>query len=496
MPERCGSSSRKRVARWATEETLARPQCTLVARGLPALSPAVGRSGVTQQRSLPPCLFQIALLVALVLVPRFADANGADLPPQILLQGFLKPEDGRLQLVIRIPLILLADLALPKRGPGYLDLARIDEGLREAAAAAGREIVLFEDGTRLVPTRGETRITLPSDQSFQSYATARAHLQGPPLPVDTNVFWNQGFFDAVLEYPIRSPRADFSIRMNVAPGLGHRVTLRLEFLPVSGPALTYKLAGGSGWVPLDPRWYAAAWFFVTSGVVDAFAIDRLVFLFCLVAPFRQFWSLLAVVMALTILQAMTLIAGAWGAVPDARWLAALFDTCLAAAIVLLAIENVVAPSLRRRWFVGTLIGALGGFGFGRLLTDRSQFAGVHSLVALVSFNLGVALGEVVALGLVLVVLGVLFARVLGRRLGVVVLSAVLGHVGWHWMLEASHRLEHTASAGLSPASLAAGARWVLLGLVAGGAAWFLPKEFGGTPTSPLLPEVLGRGTGE
>ena len=128
--------------------------------------------------------------------------------------------------------------------------------------------------------------------------------------------------------------------------------------------------------------------------LDSFAIDRLAFLVCLIAPFRRFRSLLAVVMVLASLQAATLTVGAWGAVSDAHWLPPLLDTCFGIVIVLLAIENVVAPSLRRRWFVSAVIGALSGFGLAHVLGDHWQFAGAHPVLSLVSFNLGIALGEV------------------------------------------------------------------------------------------------------
>jgi hypothetical protein len=434
---------------------------------------------VVQRRAHLACLSSIALVVALVFAAGFAHANGGDLPPQILLQGFVKPEDGRLELFVRIPLVLLANFALPKRGPGYLDLARIDDRLREAAGAAGREIELFEDGTRLVPTTGETRLALLSDRSFQSYLAARAHLRGPKLPVDTDLYGNQGFLDAALEYPIKSARANFSVRVGVAPELGQRIKLHLEFLPLSGPARSYDLPASSRRVPLDPRWYEAAWTFVGSGFTDAFAIDRLVFLLCLVVPFRQFWSLLAVVTVLTGLQALTLTANAWGATPDSRLLVPLFDTCLAVAVLLLAIENVVAPSLRRRWLISSVVGVLSGFGFGRLLADEWQFAGAYTLASAVSFNVGIALGEVVALALTFVALGILFTHVTGKRLGVVVLSALLGHMGWHWMTDAAHQLEHAAAAIVSTGSVAGVVWWILVGLLVGGAAWFLPKQFDG-----------------
>ena len=198
------------------------------------------------------------LLLALLALPEGVRANGADLPPEVVLQAFIKAEDGGLHQLVRIPLVFLQPFALPKRGPGYLDLAKMDAILRQAAAAAARQIELREDGVPLAPTVRHARISLLSDRSFQSYDAALAHLAGPPLPLETNLFWNQGFFDAEIEYPLKSPDARISIRTNVMPGLGLRVKLQLEFLQEGKPPRHYVLSGGSGWVALDPRWYEAA----------------------------------------------------------------------------------------------------------------------------------------------------------------------------------------------------------------------------------------------
>src|SRR6267143_5945346 len=439
-------------------------------------SPTVRRGRMVQPRALLLSLSSLALVVAFVVVSRMADANGGDLPPEIRLQGFVRAEEGRLNLVVRIPLILLQGLDLPKWGPGYLQLAGIDERLKAAAAAAARDIVLFEGGRPLAPIRSETQISLPSDRSFDGYATALSHVQGPRLPVDTKVFWNQGYFDAHIEYPVRSG-ADFALHLKISPGLGPRIKLRVQFLPISGPSLTYELSGGAGRISLDPRWYEVAWFFARRGFTDVFVVDRLVFLVCLAAPFRHFWSLLMVVMALTGMQAVTSIADAVGAAPEVRWLPMLFDSCLGAAVVLLAVENVVAPNLRRRWFVAAVVGALGGFGLGHLWAEQRQFAGAHTRVSLASFNLGVALGEVAALLVVVVLLSRLFAHVLGARLGVVIVSAILGHARWHWMLDGAHGLRHATSAEVWTAPTVAVAWWLLMGLLVGAAAWFLPERF-------------------
>ncbi len=66
-------------------------------------SPTVRRGRMVQPRALLLCLSSLALVVAFVVVSRMADANGGDLPPEIRLQGFVRAEEGRLHLVVRIP---------------------------------------------------------------------------------------------------------------------------------------------------------------------------------------------------------------------------------------------------------------------------------------------------------------------------------------------------------------------------------------------------------
>ena len=427
-------------------------------------------------RKLPAVLCPL-VLAAVLLVPRSALANGSDLPPEIILQGYIKPEGGRLRQLVRIPLVFLQPFALPKRGPGYLDLAKMDEVLLVAAAAAARQIELREDGVLLVPTVRQARVSVLSDRSFQSYDAALAHLRGPRLPVETNLFWNQGFFDAELEYAIRSADGPFSIRTNVMPGLGLRVKLELELVAEGRSARHYVLSGGSGWVALDPRWYDAAWFFLRHGFIDAVSLERFVFLLCLLAPFTQWRSLLALVLALSVLQALTLTATALGAMASTRWLGEIADVGAAAATLLLAIANLGAPSAHRRWLLAGVVGSLSGFALGISFAELRQFAGSHALVAVLSFNLAVVLAQVAAAALAWAAMR-LVARVLGARLGMVVMSAILGHQAWHWMLDRGHQfgheLEHAGHAGLRSAVFLS-ALWLIPALIVGAAAW-LAKE--------------------
>jgi len=431
---------------------------------------------------------------ALLASPRATFANGADLPPEIILQGFAKQEGDRIHLVARIPLVLFSTFGFPKRGPGYLDLARMDDKLQEAAAATSRQISFAEGGVPLAASVVKARVSVLSDHSFTSYDSAIAHLQSPPLAGDTDLFWNQGFFDVQVDYQARSASPSLSLRIDVAPELGSRLKFRLRFVPADGSVRTFELPGGTGWVPLDPRGYQVAWLFLQEGFISAFTIDRFAFLLCLIAPFQRFRSLLAVVMMLAAMQALTLLGVAEGRVVAGPWLPAIVGAILWATVLLLAIGNLAAPSLRRRWFVAAFIGALGGFALGHVLGDLGQFAGRHFFVSAASFSAGLALGSAALLAIAFAGLRVIFARVLGPLVGVIVLSAMLGLLTWDWTIdnrhEVLHELGHAASDGR--AGVVPVLAWLLPALVVGLMALRLPKGFGGVPRATLR-DALQRG---
>ncbi len=414
----------------------------------------------------------LAVVLGLVVVSTPARAH--DIPDEIILHGFVKPEGDRLHFLVRVPLAMLLSMNLPKRGPGFLDLAQIDERLQASAAATAREIELYENGVRLTPSRAAARISEPSDRSFATYAKALATIEGPKLPESADVFWNQGYFDAHLEYPIRAEHSSFSLNMRLAPGLPGRLKLIVRFLPPDGPTRAYQLHGGAGHVMLDPRWHQAAWMFVKFGffhILDG--LDHLLFLLCLVIPFRRLtWSLLAVITSFTVAHSITLIASAYDLVPASAWFPPLVETLIAASIVYMALENMVAPDLGRRWLITGAFGLVHGFGFSFALKQDLQFAGSHLLLSLLSFNIGVELGQILVLLVAIPALALVFQHVILQRVGTVILSALVAHTGWHWMIDRAETLRQVEWPALDATSTPALARWALGLLLLGGAVWF------------------------
>ncbi len=364
-------------------------------------------------------------------------AGAHDVPDRMVLHAYVKPEGPRAHVIVRIPLIMLASLGLPKRGVGYLDLARIEPALERAAAASARELALLESGVRISPATSRWRVVAPSDRSFDSFETARASFDGPPPPEDTNIFWNQGYFDAHYEYPIRAEDSDLALDVRAGAGLSGRVKVVVRYLPPGGAVRAFDVPGGHGRLALDPRWHQAAGAFAGSGfrhILDG--TDHLLFLLCLVIPFyRRIRELLLIVTAFTVAHSITLIAAARGLAPAGDWFAPLVEVLIAASILFMALENILGPGLRRRWLLTAAFGLVHGFGFAFVLREELPFAGDHLWVSLLAFNVGVELGQIAALALIVPALMLLFRFAVAERLGGIILSAFVAHTGWHWMLE-------------------------------------------------------------
>ena len=329
-------------------------------------------------------VIRLAFLSFLTLVPGQETAWAHDIPNDVTVQTFFKPEGPRLRLIVRVPLAAMRDVDFPRRRPGgvgslggvsdLLDLPRADQALRDAATLWVADFLdVYENDEKLAyPSIAAIRASLQSDQSFISYDDALAHVTGPQLPDDTEFVWSQGLLDILFEYKIRSDESRFSINPRFAR-LGIRTLTVLRFLPPGGAVRAFEFEGDPGIVRLDPRWYQAALQFVRLGfehILDG--TDHLLFLFCLVIPFRRIRSLVAVVTSFTVAHSITLIASANNLAPDALWFPPLIETLIATSIVYMALENIVVASrttasggsgmrvlpaeLQRRWLIT--------FGFG------------------------------------------------------------------------------------------------------------------------------------
>ncbi len=385
------------------------------------------------------CLSSIAILTLLATT----GSSAHEIPNEVTIQTFLKPEGQRLTLLVRAPLKAMRDMRVPERDNGFIDLPRIDPVLRNSALTWFSPLVQLYENDRLLeePQLVAVRASLPADRSFDSYDAALNHtVNGAPLPPDTELYWEAGLIDAAFVYTIQSERSHFSIESGLTR-LGLRTNVVMRFLPPGGAERAFDIHGAPEIVRLDPRWHQAAFLFVKDGffhILDG--IDHLLFLLCLVIPFRKFRSLLLVVTSFTVAHSITLIASAFEMAPSALWFPPLIETLIAASIVYMGLENIVSPKLERRWIITFGFGLVHGFGFSFALRERLQFAGQHLLTALLAFNVGVEIGQVLVLIVTIPLLALVFRYVVAERAGTIIVSALIVHTAWHWLTDRFDRL--------------------------------------------------------
>src|SRR5262249_29120431 len=148
--------------------------------------------------------------------------------------------------------------------------------------------------------------------------------------------------------------------------------------------------------------------------------DHLLFLACLVIPFRRLRPLAAIVTAFTVAHSISLAAATFGFVPDGLWFPPLVETLIAVTILYMALQTIVGSRAGRRWMMAFAFGLVHGFGFSFGLAEAFQFAGEHLATALFGFNLGVELGQLAVLVVLVPALELLFRYVVAERIGIII----------------------------------------------------------------------------
>lgn len=111
----------------------------------------------------------------------------------------------------------------------------------------------------------------------------------------------------------------------------------------------------------------------------------------------------------------------------------LVEVGIAVTILYVAVENLLAANPRRRWMLTFAFGLVHGFGFASVLRELGLPA--RGLArALVSFNVGVEVGQILIVGTLWPVLWWLGKRALGQPLKVAV-SALILLLGAGWLVE-------------------------------------------------------------
>lgn len=406
----------------------------------------------------------LRVLRRLLLVPMLCLPLAAhEVPAALEVNIWLRPQAQRLDLLLRVPLRALRDIPFPEQANGQLDTARLAPTLPSAIKTNLLDALSLQANGQAIGafTIDHFQLSLPSDRSFESFASALAQTASS-LNSDA-LRWDQVFLDVHATAALPDENAKLSLNSRLHH-LATSVSTSLRIAFPDGTTRAYHWTEDPGPVELDPSAMQAAVNFVKLGFRHILeGTDHILFVLCLIIPLQGFRQLLWVVTAFTIAHSVTLSAAAYGWAPNALWFPPIVETMIAASILYMALENICrAPQFR--WPLAFAFGLIHGFGFSFALSESMQFAGSHLLLSLLSFNFGVELGQLAILAIAAPLL-----RRLSSRTVSIVLSALIAHTAWHWLLERWEILSRFPLPTLHPAELL---RWMAILILALGAlAW-------------------------
>ena len=164
--------------------------------------------------------------------------------------------------------------------------------------------------------------------------------------------------------------------------------------------------------------------------------DHLVFLFALILLGGTFGSILKIVTSFTVGHSITLILASLEivALPDR-----LVESVIAISILYVGIENLFIKNANYRWLLTGAFGLIHGFGFAGALAE-TQIPKNHFIEAMLTFNVGVEIGQMFVVALLLPI--ILQLRRFSWNLGFVrTLSSGVALFGLIWFAQRAFELD-------------------------------------------------------
>lgn len=237
------------------------------------------------------------------------------------------------------------------------------------------------------------------------------------------------YLEAVLEYTadrrINSIRLQVRILTDLYPD--HR---NLADIQLGGQATQFVFQHDNAYVghASGANLWRSARSFVALGIEHIVTgYDHIVFLFGLLLVGRGFGSVVAIVTSFTVAHSLTLALATFGVVePAARTI----EAAIALSIAYIGFENLVVKDVRHRWKIAFLFGLVHGLGFATVLREMHLPRG-GLVVSLLTFNLGVEIGQVVIVAAMVPVLRLLHRTAHGQLVTRLASVAILA-VGLFW----------------------------------------------------------------
>ena len=253
-------------------------------------------------------------------------------------------------------------------------------------------------------------------------------------------------FTAVCSKPIERLQADYRLLFDV--DAQHKGLLRLTYGTQTMTAIFSQETPTQQFTMGDSSIWIQAGQYLREGIWHIWlGFDHVLFLLALLLPavlrrvgdrwepatdfLSAFWEVLAIVTAFTIAHSITLGMATLGliALPSR-----LVESAIAASVVFAGISNLYPVLVQRRWLVAFLFGLIHGFGFASVLSDLGLPKESLAL-SLVSFNLGVEVGQLAIVGVFLPLAYGLRNSWTYQRLVLVSASLGIAALAFAWLIE-------------------------------------------------------------
>ena len=326
----------------------------------------------------------------------------------------LKP--AKLEVVIVFSIADAAQIvALDKDHDGQISKDELSTGAAQLQTKAHEALEITFDGQRVkaIETRCE----------FDEMQNATIYLSFPAKPYSKLVIRSKWM--AILP---PGHRQFLTLKNADGSGLAERLlaanmdTVTVE--PESGDSGTAARTNGNSFAE-----------FLLMGVKHIWTgYDHLLFLFALLIVTRNFASAVKIITCFTIAHSITL---AVATLSQVHISSRVVEPLIAASIVYVGVENLLrGDDPKGRWLLTFAFGLIHGFGFASVLRELGVGAnGSGIAVPLVSFNLGVEIGQIVIAGLVLPVIWKLRTNPVFIRRFIPVGSVAVAVLGSYWFVQ-------------------------------------------------------------
>ena len=173
--------------------------------------------------------------------------------------------------------------------------------------------------------------------------------------------------------------------------------------------------------------------FLTLGIKHiVFGFDHLLFLFALLLVVTKFSEIAKIVTFFTIAHSITLSLVALNIISVPSFLV---EPIIAVSIIYVGLENVFKTEQKKRWLIAYVFGLVHGLGFASVLQEIGIGGGISAVMPLLSFNLGVEIGQFAIILLVLPILWKFQQQTFYKQNFVPICSVLIAIAGLYWLIE-------------------------------------------------------------